>query len=456
MTSESARRPTLFRGGRVLSMGPARDFVGDVRVEGGRITALGWDVSAEGAEVIDCRGKLVIPGLVQPHVHLCQTLFRGRADGLLLLDWLEQKIWPFEAAHDPETLAASARLGIAELLRSGTTCILDMGTVHHTEVIFEAAAEMGIRANIGKALMDTGERVPAGLMDTTDGALEESCALADRWHGAEDGRLMASFAPRFVLSCTDALLRDVVAEARQRGLLLHSHASENPGEVEAVRAIYGKDNLLVLAELGMVGPDVVLAHGVWLSEAERAILQSSRTHLVHCPSSNLKLGSGVARVPELLARGISVALAADGAPCNNTLDGFQEMRLAGLLHAPRAGVASMPPRRVLELATLDGARAMGLEREIGSLELGKRADVVVVDADGLHAAPAEDPYSMLVYSLGARDVRHVMVDGRLVVSDHELRVADEAELVETARAAVKQIERRLDAGEKPAPVRAAG
>jgi cytosine/adenosine deaminase-related metal-dependent hydrolase len=414
-------------------------FEGDVRVEGGRITALGAGLSPAGAEVIDCAGHLVTPGFVQPHVHLCQTLFRGRADGLDLLDWLRERIWPFEAAHDRRSLALSARLGLAELLLSGTTTILDMGTVHHTEVLFEVAAEMGIRGRFGKAMMDAGAGVPPGLMDSTERALAESCALADRWMGAAEGRLGYAFAPRFVLSCTDGLMREAAAEARRRGALLHTHASENPGEVEAVRAAYGKDNVLVLAELGYAGADVVLAHGVWLSPAERRRLADAGTHLVHCPSANLKLGSGVAAVPELLRAGISVGLASDGAPCNNTLDPFSEMRLAALVQGPRAGVSALSPETVVRMATLGGARVLGLEREIGSLEVGKRADLAVVDAGGLHAAPADDPYSLLVFALRASDVRHVMVDGQLRVRDRTIPGLDPRALAAAARDAARTL-----------------
>lgn len=433
-----SERKTLFRGGRVLSLGPAGDFEGDVLVEGSRIALVGPGLSAEGVDdIVSCEGRLVVPGFVQPHVHLCQTLFRGRADGLVLLDWLKSRIWPFEAAHTPESLAVSAELGIAELLRSGTTCILDMGTVHHTEVLFETAERMGIRAQIGKAMMDSGEGVPAGLMDSTERALEESCDLADRWSGAADGRLGYAFAPRFVLSCTDGLMRETVQEARRRRARLHSHASENPGEVDAVRAVYGRDNIRVLADQGFVGDDVVLAHGVWLSEDERHLLAETGTHLAHCPSSNLKLGSGVAEVPELLDAGISVGIASDGAPCNNTLDVFSEMRLAAQLQAPRAGVDALSARRVVELATLGGARAMGLEREVGSLERGKRADVVVLDIDGPHVAPADDPWSMLVHCLGPSDVRFVMVDGVMRVRGGRVEGLDVSALASRSRSAAR-------------------
>ncbi len=410
----TARRRTLLRGGLVVTMDDAFTVdLGDVLIEGDRIAAVGPRAAGRKKidEVIDCAGRLVVPGFVQPHVHLCQTLFRGGADDLELLDWLRQRIWPYEAAHTPATLRLSARLGAAELLRGGTTAILDMGTVHHTDAIFEACAELGLRATIGKAMMDAGEGVPAGLAEGTEASIEESLALAARWHGAENGRLRYAFAPRFVLSCTEALMLRVVKEARARGLGMHTHASENVNEIDAVRSICGADNVDYLHGLGMSGPDTVLAHCVHVTDHEKGVLRDTGTHVTHCPSSNLKLASGVAPIPELLRMGVNVALGADGAPCNNNLDAFVEMRLAALIHKPGGGPTAMPARDVVEMATRRGARALGLESEIGSLEAGKRADVVVVDPRKIHAAPAADPYGLLAYALHASDVEHVWVDG---------------------------------------------
>ncbi|MBK8012835.1 MAG: 5'-deoxyadenosine deaminase [Deltaproteobacteria bacterium] len=362
-------------------------------------------------EVVDCRGQLVIPGLVQPHVHLCQTLFRGAADGLPLLDWLRTRIWPFEAAHTASSMTASAQLGVLELLRSGTTTILDMGSVRHTEAIFDVCARAGIRATIGKAMMDVDHGQPAELCDETGRALGESTELADAWHGAANGRLRYAFAPRFVLSCSEDLLVQTSRVARDRGLLFHTHASENVDETALVRAERGMDNVAYLHHLGALHDHTVLAHCVWLTEHEKQLLAASGAHVVHCPSSNLKLGSGVAALPELLDAGVQVGLAADGAACANNLDAFMEMRLAGLIHNPRFGPGCLEARQVVEMATLGGARALGLESEIGSLEIGKRADVVVISPDQLHATPSQDVYSLLVYALRGHDVRDVFVDG---------------------------------------------
>ncbi len=407
-----------FVGGTLVTMDPAATAgPGTLVIEGDRIVAVGETDCATVDETIDCTGCIVMPGLVMPHTHLCQTLFRGLADGRALLAWLQDRIWPLEAALDPESLRVSALLGGAELLRSGTTAILDMGTVRHTDAIFEACRQLGLRATIGKAMMDTGAEVPPALRDTADVALDESLALADRWHGQAEGRLRYAMAPRFVLSCSEPLLKDTVAAARARGLRLHTHASENPDELAAVKAITGRSNVAYLDHVGMTGPDVVLAHCIWLGDEEEALLAETGTSVAHCPSSNLKLASGFARVPALLERGINVGLAADGAPCNNNLDPFVEMRLAALIHLPRFGPAALPPATVVRMATIGGAQALGLADEIGSLERGKKADVIVVRADGLHVSPVQDPYSALVYALHGSDVRDVFIDGIRRVAD---------------------------------------
>lgn len=389
----------------------------DLLLAEGRIQAIGRRLRApRRATVVDCRGTLILPGLIQAHVHLCQTLFRNAADGLPLLAWLRQRIWPFEAAHTRASLRASAELGIAELLLSGTTAILDMGTVHHTEELFGAAAQAGLRYTGGKAMMDAGEGVPSGLRESTEDSLADSLALARRFHDTEGGRLRYAFCPRFVLSCSEQLWREVGNVSARDGLTIHTHASENLEELAAVRRVTGRDNVAYFEALGLCSERLVLAHCVHLAAAESEILARTRASAVHCPGSNLKLASGIARVPELLARGVNVALGADGAPCNNTLDVFHELRLAATLHAPAFGASALSPRACLRLATTNGAQALGLSSEIGSLEEGKAADVTVVDLCGLHFQPrGSDLAGAVVYAATGRDVRDVFVAGKQLV-----------------------------------------
>ncbi len=418
----------LLRGGRVVTMDASRRVLdADVLVEDGRIKTVGRSdrrTAGRSKPTIDCTGLVVLPGLVQAHIHLCQTLFRGLADDLSLEAWLAQRIWPLEAAHTEASLHASAMLGAAELLLGGTTAILAMETVRHTGAVFEALETIGIRATAGKCLMDS-PTSPVALRESTDRALTESVDLCGKWHGAADGRLRYCFAPRFAPSCTGPLLRAVSDLAERSGAMIHTHAAETPLELETVKRETGHDEIAYLDSVGISGPRAALAHCVWVDKDDIAVLARQRTNIVHCPSSNLKLGSGIAPIPEMLAAGCRVGIGADGAPCNNRLDAFSEMRLAALIQKPRLGPDALPAAQALELATLGGARALGLEADIGSIEVGKRADLIVLDLDGPHAQPDNaDLMSRIVYSARAADVRHVIVDGRIVVRDGDLKTAD--------------------------------
>ncbi len=426
----------LIANATVVTMNAERAVLpaADVLLQDGRIAAIGKGLGRRkgNTRVIDASGQVVIPGLIHGHLHACQTLFRNRADGLELLDWLRERIWPFEASHDAASMRASADLTFAELIRSGATAALDMGTVHHYDRVFESARDCGFRLVGGKAMMDSGQGLPAGLRETTEASLAESIALAERWHGAEGGRLRYAFAPRFALSCSEPLLRKVAQEAKARGLRIHSHASENQAECDAVRQKTGLDNVAFFHQVGISGPHVTLAHCIWLTAEEHRLLRETHTVVCHCPSSNLKLASGIAKVPELMKDGVVVSLGADGAPCNNNLDLFLEMRLASLLHKVRGGPTAMPAMQVLEAATLNGAKALGLEEEIGSLEEGKRADLAVVDLNAPHAEPHDDVISQLVHAGRSTDVRHVFIDGKLVLRDRALVTLDEGAVTATA------------------------
>ena len=433
----------ILRGGTILTIDPQHRVVaGDVASVDGVLVHVGGDYTPETRDyqIIDCTGCIVMPGLVQAHVHTCQTLARGRADDMELLDWLRDVIWPYEGKLDAAAATASGELACAELLLGGTTAILDMGTVQHTDHIFAAAERSGIRATIGKAMMDADDpQIPAGLRESTHGSLDASAKLIQRWHGAADNRLRYAYAPRFVLSCTDELLREVGVQAKAKSVRIHTHASENLGEVALVRERFGKDNIVVLDELGVLGDRTCIAHCVHLSADEKRLLAARGAHVCHCPSSNLKLASGICPVPELIAAGVAVAIGADGAPCNNNLDGFLELRLAALLHKHRFGPRALPAPEVVRMATMGGAAALGLADSIGSLEVGKRADVIAVDITALHAVPTGSPWSAIAYAAQACDVRHVTVDGKVVVRDRALLTLDVGVVRDRARTAAQRL-----------------
>lgn len=438
----------VISGGTLVPMVEnGRYFRGDLVIDGGVIRDIrpspAPTVRAE--HTIDAAGALVLPGLIQCHVHVVQSLLRHQADHLELLDWLMHRTWPYEAALDGDGVFAAARLGIAELLCGGTTTVLDFGTTHDHDRVFEAAQSMGIRMTSGKTHMDDGAGVPPELCEETDQSLADALALGRRWHGAAGGRLHYAVTPRFALSCTEELLAGCVDLARREGWLLHSHASENIGEIEEVRRRFGRSNIEYLDDVGLMGPDVILAHGVHLDDHERSILAERGTRICHCPGANLKLASGIADIPALLAAGVPIGLGADGAPCNNRLSVFHEMALAGTIHTLRHGPQALDAWSVLAMATREGAEVLHLADRIGTLEPGKAADVTVVGRDGWALQPDGDPASLLVYGATAGDVRHVIVDGRPVVADGRLVSGSDSAIREQARDAWATTRRRMEA-----------
>ncbi|MBN2429986.1 MAG: 5'-deoxyadenosine deaminase [Acidobacteria bacterium] len=421
------QRFTVLRNARIVTMNEEDAVIdGDILIENDRIRGVGRFETSFRHEV-DLEDRIVCPGFIQTHVHLGQTLFRGLADDLDLLSWLRERVWPLEAAHTPKSLYAAALLGAMELMASGTTTVLTMETVRHTDVVFEAVAAAGLRATVGKCLMDDGEGIPAALREKTGPAMKACARLYDAWHGAAAGRLRLALAPRFALGCSPKLMAAAGEFCAEKNIPLHSHAAENQREVAAVFRRTGKKNVAYFKDLHVPGHLLYLAHCIWLDEDELKILADEGMHVLHCPSSNLKLGSGIAMVPEMLSRGISVSLGADGAPCNNNLDIFTEMRLAALIQKIRRGPAALDARRILRLATSEAATALGLAADIGSIVPGKKADLVVLERQPLHATPCPDVMAALVYAYQARDVRSVMVDGRFVYHRGEFTDLDAAD-----------------------------
>jgi 5-methylthioadenosine/S-adenosylhomocysteine deaminase len=435
----------LIRSGVIVTMNDRFDIVeGDLSIRDGRIAAIAAAISEPHDRVIDAHGGYVLPGLIQTHIHLCQTLFRGYADDLSLMDWLRTRVWPMEAAHTPATLRASTQLATTELLASGTTTVLTMETVHDTEVVCEEVARSGLRATIGKCMMDYDSQVPRRLQEKTRASLDESQDLHKHWNGAARGRLHVAFAPRFAVSCSRELLEAVAALSEQDRVLVHTHASESRDEIAIVRQLSGaRSNIEYLGAVKLVSPRLCAAHCVWADDEDQQLLASHDVKVMHCPSSNLKLGSGIAPIPEMRARGITVSLGADGAACNNRLDMFEEMRLAGLLQAMRKEPGALPARDLLWMATRAGARTLGLDGEIGSLEPGKKADVIVVERDRPHLAPGPDPYSTLAYAARGSDVRTTIVDGELLVDEFTPTRVDRAQVVADARAAAQVLQRAI-------------
>ena len=424
--------------GTLVTDAPTVIADGSVVVEGSDIVAVG-DRDRLADQYPDHREQscdLVVPGMVGGHIHSVQSLGRGIAEDRELLDWLFDYILPMEATLTADEMAVAAKLGYLELIESGTTTVIDHLSVAHADRAFEAAGEMGIRGLLGKVLMD--QRSPEGLCEETDDALADTERLIRKYHGSFDDRIRYAVTPRFAVSCTEACLRGCRDLAdRYDGVRIHTHASENQGEIETVESDTGMRNIHWLDEVGLTGEDVVLAHCVWTDEEERELLAETGTHVTHCPSSNMKLASGIAPVVDYHDRGINVALGNDGPPCDNTLDPFTEMKQASTLQkVDQLDPTATPAEAVFEMATVNGAQAAGFDR-LGKLKAGWRADIVGLSTDTTRATPLYDPLSHLVFAARGEDVTFTMVDGEVLLKDREVTVAD-ADAIRDEAAAVAE------------------
>ena len=397
-------------------------------------------------EIVHAEDLTLIPGFVQTHVHLCQTLFRGMADDLELLDWLQLRIFPYENAHDKKSLSASVKLGLYELTMTGTTTILDMGTLRHQEVIFDELIASGMRAIAGKCMIDINDLFPR-FKSSTSTELKESYLLSKAFHNEAGGRIKYGFAPRFALSASAKLMQEAKEMMKDfPGSIFHTHSSENTNEINTVRKKYKMNNIEYFNWLNLLDDNAVLAHCIHVDNDEINLLKRKKVRVAHCPSSNLKLGSGIAPIPLFLKKGISVSLGADGAPCNNNLSMFNEMRLASLIQKPIHGAKVLDAETVFKLATIEGAKALNLENEIGSIEKGKKADLVLINFDeGFNPVYESDEnvYSNLVYSASANNIKHVMIDGKWIVRNGRSKIYDEKEIRNDAGSELKKLLSRV-------------
>ncbi|WUS02361.1 amidohydrolase [Streptomyces sp. NBC_01261] len=415
----------LVHGGDVLTVDESGTVVRDgaVAVHEGEILAVGpaeeLTTRFTATESIDASGCLVLPGLINTHTHLAMTLLRGRADDVTLQGFLERVLtWEAELLT-PKNVAAAVRLAVAESVRAGVTSALDMYWFH--EAAEQAARETGWRLHTGPTFMDVPEP-PDGI------AYEDRLDWARRDLAAR-GPARPGLRPMLFAHSTYTLAPDQLVEiadlAREFGALLHIHAAENPTEVATVEVKYGKRPVELLDSLGLLGPDLLLAHAVDLTGPEIAALARTGTSVAHCPVSNLKLGCGIAPVPRLLSAGVTVGLGTDGAVSSNTLDVLGAVRQAALVHKAGGDPTAVGAEQAVRMATIEGARALGLGDHLGSLEAGKRADLVVLDLRAPHLRPLHDPWSTLAYAAHSADVRDTVVDGRVLMRNRTLGTLDE-------------------------------
>ncbi len=401
-----------------------------IAIEDGRIAALLPTDEARQTFTADHEFELaehaLIPGLINAHTHAAMSLMRGLADDLPLMEWLNHNIWPAEALHvGEEFVHDGSQLAMAEMLRSGTTCFNDM--YFFPDVTARAASNAGMRAVVGLILID----FPSAWAQDADEYLHKGIRLHDQFHG--DPLITTTFAPHAPYTVSDAPLRKIAVYAEEMDVPIHMHIHETAFEVENAHAQHGMRPLARLQAMGLLSPRLIAVHMTQLTDAEIAELAAAGCHVVHCPESNLKLASGFCPVHKLLEAGVNVALGTDGAASNNDLDMFGEMRTAALLAKGVAGSASaLPAAAALRMATLNGAKALGLDELIGSLTVGKAADIVAIRMQALETQPLFNPISQLVYASGRDQVTDVWVAGRHLLKERQLTTLDEEDILRRA------------------------
>ena len=430
----------LIRNGSVLTMDPQDTLIknGGVAVSADRIVKVGTEealaASYQAAKTIDARGGIIMPGLVNAHTHAAMTCFRGLADDLPLMTWLHDHIFPAEAKLTSETVYQGTRLACAEMILSGTTTFCDMYLFE--DAVAEAASQAGMRAVVGEVLYD----FPSPSYGPVEEGLKCTENLIDKWR--DDPLITIAVEPHSPYLCSPDLLEKTKAIAQRNGAPMVIHLSESDHEVAQVRAKYGKTPVEHLAKIGFLGPNLIADHCVALTENDIGLLRDYDVKVAHNPESNMKLASGIAPIPELLKRGITVGIGTDGCASNNNLDVFQEMDTVAKLHKVHTlDPTVMDARTVARMATIDGARVLGTHEISGSLEAGKKADIIIIDIRRPHLIPLYNIFSHLVYAVTGSDVVTTIVDGRVLMEDRVLTTLD----VDEVMAAVNRIAQGIKA-----------
>lgn len=449
----------LISHGLVVTMDPERRVISDgaVFIDDRRIAATGKTQEVKrdhkADRKIDAKNKLVMPGLIDAHVHLAQALIRGCADDVALVEWLKNRVWPLQGSFTKEDGETSALLCMLEMIKSGTTTFVE-SMIHARygfDGIAKAVQEAGMRAILSKIVMDMpgygteSSIMHPGMVEAREASVSEAVKMIEKWNGKAGGRIRVWFGPRSLGACTRDLYQEVVALAAKHKTGITMHLAEVQDDVRYAEKEFGKRPVQFARDVGLLAPNTLLAHMVWLTDSEIDSLSEAGAHVCHCPSSNLKLASGMARVPEMLRARVNVALGCDGGPSNNCYDMIREMKLAALLHKGRLiDPTVIPAETALEMATINGARALGLEKTIGSIEEGKAADIILIDLAKPHLKPNHNPISNLVYSATGADVSTVIIDGKVVMENGVVKTIKEREILRRAEEQAKKVLSRAD------------
>jgi len=448
----------MLKNATIITMNQRREIIQDgaVVIEENRIVDVGKTKKIKSSHrverEIDCRGKLVLPGLVDCHVHLTQALIRGCADDMALIPWLRQRVLPLQGTYTEKEGELSAKLCCIEMIKSGTTTFVEC--LLHWRYGFDRIArvveKIGIRGVLSKSLMnvpgyaDQKDAIPSGMVEDGEKTMKQTIQMIQRWHGKANNRIHVWFGARTPGACTVDFYREISEKARKYKTGITIHLAEVKQDIEYLRREFGMTPMEFMTHCGIVGPHVIYAHGVWIPPEDFKILQRTGGTVCHCPASNLKLASGFAPVPEMLKSGVNVALGCDGGPSNNCYDMIREMKLAALVHKARLlDPEVLPAETVLEIATLNGARATLWRGQIGSIERGKLADLIVIDLRRPHLVPVRNPVSNLVYAANGGDVDTVIIDGKIIMENRQMTTIEEEEVVQEAIEAGPLVDQRL-------------
>jgi len=395
-------------------------LTGNIFIEGDKISKItAEEIDAKNFEVIDGKNKFAVPGFVNAHTHASMTLLRSYSDDKALMDWLQKDIWPVEAKMKKSDIKIGAELAAVEMIKSGTTSFADMYGPN-MEAVAEVVEVSGLRGILCRGII--------GLFDG-DEKLATNVELYKNWHGKADGRVTVMFGPHAIYTCPPDFLKKIYNEASKLGAEIHIHMNETQTEINDCMKNYGKRPFEVVAETGLFELGTLAAHCVWLSDEEIEIMKSKKIRVAHNPGSNMKLASGIAPVPKLLQENICVGLGTDGTSSNNNLDMLEEIRLAALLHKVNdLNPLTIPATEALKMGTEYGAKAVGLNN-VGKLEAGYKADIVLWNMNGVDWQPTYNPVSLLVYSANSSAVDTVIVDGKILMQNRELKTLDEEKII---------------------------
>jgi 5-methylthioadenosine/S-adenosylhomocysteine deaminase len=425
------RGAVLIEGDRIAAVGPSDDLVARVNAA----------PDAQAVTQIDLRGRWILPGLINTHVHTSQQLGRGLGDDVGLLTWLYERIWPYESSMTEADSYVSTLLCGIEQIRSGVTCFAEPGG-QFVDGMGRATTELGLRGILARSTMDMGEGLPSNWEESTQQTLDVQIANYERWHGKAQGRIRAWFGLRTIFNNSDELITRTKALADQYGVGVHMHVAEIEEEVRFAAETRGATTVTHLRDLGVLDDNFLAVHSVWLTDDEVQIFADHHVKVSHNPAAAMRV-LGFAKVPEMLDAGVCVALGTDGAPSNNRMTLIDEMWLASLIHKGRMlDPTVVPAQAVLAMVTCDAARALLWEDEIGALAVGKKADLVVIDPDSAAMLPLHDPIANMVTAMHAHNVQSVMADGRWLMRDREIFVVDEAAVLAEAKARAAAIARR--------------